>query len=774
MKNIILLFISFYCLTLHCQTPTITINLPPNPTANTAQWGVGSNIFNIFVGGANMGMLVESNIRVTINYNGSIKCGSYTPETAQSSNIINATPKSWIGSNATALLGQDCILAPGNYEISVQFYGFKPGTRNTLLLEKIVPFIIADKSDERCSPPINVNPVNQKIFSDEDLLSVITFNWTPVISAYRGIVTYQLFVWEVEDGQANAQAIYNNQPIIQEEIKGQPRYIARSGIITKRNAKYVWRVIALDTEGKLICKNSQSEPTNFSIEIPKSKSDCLNFEVDYNKSNWNGFYVSNINIAYDVPHGNYLELKDGAGGSFAIDYIDFAGNWLKKSKDGCLCFDYMVDWNADPGILTLPIKAPRLALYKGATVVTVGSATNVGTGIRAGFVGNSSNPDIKDTEWRKFCLPIGLSSGGQLPSNSFGQWTISDGSVSLSGAAASAAWDDLIQNVTGFYLGTDYNSQPSELVNFDNFCWTCDETKPPVECCDMDSKEGCLVIDKEKMTIECDGVDSEGKNIYKISNLILKNTSNKKAKTGISSNTAGTNYVESNPSGAFTIHNLTPASSNSISAGQEINISFEAHQVSGTSLSFFVDGSLISKEEGNCDKHLLVSIDNLPICNTCDYCDDDTKSKIQIGNKTVNVTALNIMTVAQDFNISPLNIKRVTAEIISISEDPITMACMKCINDEDWIYKFISHNTTSWNSGVAFNASPLNSDGYYPVRLVEWNCNNQGALKFNFKIALPGTENGCVRKGKIGIRYSFTDINCNTCEKIIWYNFTSN
>lgn len=774
MKNIILLFISFYCLAIYSQGPAITINLSSNPSSDTSQWGTGSNIFNIFVAGANMDMLIESNILVTIKSNGTVKCGSYTPETAQPSNINNATPKSWIGSSATALLGQDCILPPGNYEVCVQFYGNKRGAHNAVLLEKCVPFVIADRNEEICSPPINVNPANQKIFSDKDLLSVITFNWSPIISAYRGIVTYQLFVWEVENGQTNAQAIYNNQPIIQEEISGQPRYTARPGVFEKRNATYVWRVVAVDAEGRPICKNAQSEPTNFSIEIPKPKSDCLDFEGEKYASNWNGFYVSSIDIAQDIPHGNYLALKDGAGGSFAINYIDFAGNWLEKGKNGCLCFDFMVDWNADQGIPTLPVKFPKVALYQGATVVTVGNATNVGLGIRAYFVGNNTNPDLVDAEWGKYCLPVGLSSAGQLPSNNFGQWTITDSNGPLTGTAAAAAWDNLIQNVTGFYLSTDYNSQPSELVNFDNFCWTCDEINLPVPCCDLNSKEGCLVIDKSKMTIECDGVDADGKNIYKISNLILKNTSNKIGKTGLSNNPAGTNYVVADPSGAFLIQNLYPISANSINAGQEISISFEAHQVSGTSLSFFVDGSLISKKEGNCDKHLLVFIKDLPVCNDCNYCNDTTKSNIQTGTSTINVNPLNIMTVAQDFNLSPMNIKRVTAEIISITEDPMALTCMKCISDEDWVYQFISHNTASWNSGFAFNASPVNSNGYYPARMVEWNCNNQGNLQLNFKIALPGTETGCTRKGKIGIRYSFTNSDCITCEKIIWYNYTSN
>jgi len=430
MKKYLLIIISFWCLTAHSQAPTITINLSPNPNSDTSKWGTGSNIFNILVAGANMNILLESKILVTIKNNGAVKCGAPTSTSAQPSNITTPSPKSWIGSSAQALLDQDCILSPGSYEICVQFYGSRNGVASSkVLLEKCMPFNIADKEQEVCSPPININPAKNKIFEEKDLLSLITFNWSPIISSHRGIVTYRLFVWEVEEGETNSQAIYNSDPIIQEDVKGQPRYMTKPGIIEKRSAKYVWRVIALDSDGNPICKNAQSEPTNFEVKIPEKQE------------------------------------------------------------------------------------------------------------------------------------------------------------------------------------------------------------QPQKECC---------------------------------------------------------------------------------------------------------------------------------------------TDKIEPIKNTINVSALNIMTLAQDFNISPKNIKKITAEIISFDEDPVTASCIKCVAKENWVGNFIGTNTESWNSGTAMNGSPLNSDGYYPAKMVEWNCNQQGSLSLNFKIALPGAETACARKGKIGIRYTFTNIDCVSCEKIIYYNYTSN
>lgn len=765
MKNIILLFISFLSLSAYCQTPNITINLPSNPNPDTSQWGSGSNIFNIFVAGSNMNSLIESDILVTIKSGGSVKCGSYTSTNAPSSNISSNTPKSWVGSSAQGLLGQDCILTPGTYEVCVQFYGSFNSPVRKLITEKCVPFTIADKEQEICSPPINVNPSDTKVFTGNDLTSLITFNWSPIVSSYRGIVTYRLFVWEVEDGQTNAQAIYNNSPIIQEDIKGQPRYTSKVNTFEKRNAKYVWKVIALDAEGNPICKNNQSEPTNFSIEVPNEVTSCIDFEKKESISNW--IAEGTISIKNDVPHGNYLNFKPQKKGAVLANFTDFNGNWLQKAKDGCLCFDYQTVLKNGQTVWF-----PPLVMISSATSATLTLPTTVSAVFSPNTIlyQNITN----DGKWKKFCLPINPINSNQLPSNPNGQWKIFKNNIEITGATANLEWTNLIININTFVI----ISKEANEVNYDNFCWTCD-SKIIIEnqknCCDETTKEGCLIIDKSKMKIECNGVDKEGKTIYKISGITLKNTSANKWKTGLTTNVAGTNYVTANPPSSFTVQNILPISKNPISSGNEVNITFEAHQVSDTSLQFYIDASILKNNDGlECDKHFLVTIDKLPSCISCIYCTDDTKSKITIGPKVVNVTPLNIMTIAQDFTIGPKNIKRVTAEIISFEENPVTTACMKCNANENWVNKFISHNTESWNSGLALNGSPVNSDGYYPASMVEWNCNQQGNLKLNFKIALAGKEIGCTRKGKIGIRFSLTDIDCITCEKIIYYDYTSN
>lgn len=185
---------------------------------------------------------------------------------------------------------------------------------------------------------------------------------------------------------------------------------------------------------------------------------CVNFEGNYNINNWTSYNTDLHTIQNDVTHGNYLELTDDSGGSWEANSADFGGNWLTRAQNGCLCFDYNVDWSAG-NTATIPVKAPKIAVFNST--------------YRAAFVGNSSNPNIQNDIWRNFCLPIGLSNGTSLPSNFYGTWVVYQGSTLLSGVTAATAWDSLIQNVTGLNLYTDYNSFPGEKVRFDNFCWTC-------------------------------------------------------------------------------------------------------------------------------------------------------------------------------------------------------------------------------------------------------------------------------------------------------------
>lgn len=216
---------------------------------------------------------------------------------------------------------------------------------------------------------------------------------------------------------------------------------------------------------------------------------CIDFENSTNTGNWTPYFIQSIvinNFPSDlVNNTNVLVLTDDQGGSIAVNNTEFTGNWLNFGQDGCLCFDYKVNWVGP----ATPVHYPKLGIYTGAPIPNSGNPAAdvneyVSNRTRASFVGWPSQPVIQDNVWNHWCLAIGLSSGGNLPSNTYGYWQVTQNGVLLSGAAACTAWDNLIQNVTGFVLHNDYNSDPSEIVSFDNFCWQCTPTGSVPGPCD--------------------------------------------------------------------------------------------------------------------------------------------------------------------------------------------------------------------------------------------------------------------------------------------------
>lgn len=217
-------------------------------------------------------------------------------------------------------------------------------------------------------------------------------------------------------------------------------------------------------------KQTGREDRIWVMEGVATEDGCIDFEDSASVGNWYSYFVDDVSIVKEPGYGGVLRLEDGSGGSNAVNNVDFSGNWLERGEDGCLCFDYKVDWNTSIGS-TIP-SAPQIVLYTGPQITSLNGYVN---SLRASFIGHATNSPIQDNQWDNFCLPISLCSGGALPSNSLGTWKIYNNGVELTGTAACNAWNTLIQNVTGVVLPVDYNSQPSELVYFDNFCWTCSD-----------------------------------------------------------------------------------------------------------------------------------------------------------------------------------------------------------------------------------------------------------------------------------------------------------
>lgn len=279
MKKILSILVLFISVNLFAQNFTVTngsisnvsISLTQNPNSNTANWGNGTSMLMINASCKSDGvridpLVVESRILVYIKSNGKRVCGTYTSNSAPAAHF-NSASKVWSGSNAVALIGQDCTLSPGDYEICVQFFGNGPTGTIALSEEKCVPFSIKGTDQIIYQPPQLISPADGTSFSEEDIKKPITFRWTPVVPKSPEPIIYKLSVWQLMQGQTGVQAIKANQPIIEKDIDNLTQTTIPNLITGKSNTNnYVWNVQALSRDGKPIGGNNGTSGTNiFSV-----------------------------------------------------------------------------------------------------------------------------------------------------------------------------------------------------------------------------------------------------------------------------------------------------------------------------------------------------------------------------------------------------------------------------------------------------------------------------------------------------------------------------
>lgn len=283
MKKILTLLLIVVSLQMFAQSypiTGITISLPANPDANTANWATGASMLTItaasrLVNGKMDSRLQESRLLVTIKKGGAKICGTYTGNTAPSANF-NAVNKVWSGSNAVSLLGKDCILPPGDYELCVQFFGYSLAAASAPLSEeKCKTFSIKGNEQQIYQPPQIIKPANGTVFSEADTKKPINFLWTPVVPRPNEPITYRLKIWQLMQGQNAAQAMKVNQPLITKDVDNLTQAVI-SNLITgpckpPYMCDFIWNVEAVSTE-RVQAGNPKSygtsQPTTFSVISP--------------------------------------------------------------------------------------------------------------------------------------------------------------------------------------------------------------------------------------------------------------------------------------------------------------------------------------------------------------------------------------------------------------------------------------------------------------------------------------------------------------------------
>ncbi len=265
------------------QINPITITLPANPPANTAEWATALPPVMILAqakmqNGQVNPMVVESKILVTIKNGAGKICGMYNQQNAPMSNF-NAASKNWTGANVLSLLGQECTLQPGSYELCVKFISPNMASGNAILGEACKAFTIVDSKQQVYSAPQNISPANEKVFNANDQNAPITFRWVPVLPKPKDPVTYRLKVWQLMQGQSGSQAMRSNPPIVTKDVDNITQAVV-ANIYTgpcrpPYLCDYVWNVQALDKDSKPIGNNNgTSELSRFSYGTSATAAAC--------------------------------------------------------------------------------------------------------------------------------------------------------------------------------------------------------------------------------------------------------------------------------------------------------------------------------------------------------------------------------------------------------------------------------------------------------------------------------------------------------------------
>lgn len=276
---LLLLIMPMFLLAQQNPITSITISLPQNPDANTIKWTTGASMLTITamtktVNGRMDPLLEGSKVLVNIKKSGTTVCGSNNIGSAPQANLA-ATNKVWSGNAAVALLGQECTLPPGDYELCVRFYG---GPRNAALSEeKCKAFSIRSSDAISYQSPQLLTPANNSSIKVSNINPPLTFRWTPLIPRPQEPTTYNLKVWQLMEGQNSTQAINSNNPIIDTKVENLTQTVVnRYEVAPCKNescGNFVWNVQALNRDGKPIGgNNGTSELFAFSFNKDKIES----------------------------------------------------------------------------------------------------------------------------------------------------------------------------------------------------------------------------------------------------------------------------------------------------------------------------------------------------------------------------------------------------------------------------------------------------------------------------------------------------------------------
>ncbi len=176
-----------------------------------------------------------------------------------------------------------------------------------------------------------------------------------------------------------------------------------------------------------------------------------------NPGNWLGLSLNDLQIQLRVG-SNVLYVDDGSGASWAYNTTDFPSNLIAQ---GCE-LHYDVEYFAGANNNTATNNS--LVIFDGTSPA---ASSNI-----ASFVLDPASLVISGNAPVTIEVPLKLTTGTTLPSNTFGAWTINGVNNTTPPTPADIlTFNTLIQNISGVAFFIDEGGNPVEEWWFDNFCF---------------------------------------------------------------------------------------------------------------------------------------------------------------------------------------------------------------------------------------------------------------------------------------------------------------
>ncbi len=731
MKRILILLLVLCSLKTMAQYPvsSISITLPPQPKPNTGDWAMPFIITAQakLVNGQVPGNLVESRILLTIKKDGAKFCSGFTSQNAPMS-VFNAPTKTWSGGTAFALLGNNCFMPPGNYELCVQFFTSSIPVM-PLSNETCKSFTIQDVNNNpvNYSPPQNLMPFDGKVFTQQEANLPMLFRWTPILPKPKDDVLYKIKIVEIMPGQSKAQAILNNVPLAEKELRSETQ---TSFKLAPRchNCGLGWWVEALSAE-----RVQGREPRNFG------------------KSEATGFSFKTIEEQNPITQDRVLSLLQPANGTVikAADVkkpvnFTFTVNPKPEPKDN-IRYDLKV-WEVPNGKT-----AAQVILNGGVPVIERRGPMMCCVGQ---VVSLPLNSEGKSFVWTIVEVKEGPVQGlevkqGKLLFNEFSVEKTSKGKDTIPKSSMRTA------NVTFIVSVESINCQGKDKSG---------NTKYWLK----------LKLDNDPRNNPPPYYANESPDLYFDDNYnynVQNNLNVKNAGQLIQVWVPGTGGQPGNPRPAFSIIPSLPFNYpvkilKNTEIFQEVILTIPAGATAPYKIKVFTgyedDAQNPNIANTSCE------LPSLPPC-PCDYCDDKTITLFEKGELTERDGILNY---AASLTIPGVKIKQLKAELIGFSYEPENKnsQCLVC-NKDDRSFGNITGGTLSLWPSMTMGALGFDGNGGNTRHTIGWwggNAVSVNNANLNMNISLPpSTALSCCNMNVVFcMRITFMDEQCRSCSMV--------